>query len=364
MRSTFGKNLKVEIFGGSHEDCIGVTIRGIKKEIMDEVDPVLLQTFLDRRAPGSSPYGTPRKEPDRVRCTCTDPYTYVIENTDVRRKDYSRFRDVPRPGHADFTAREKYKGSLDMSGGGPFSGRMTAPLCIVGGIAKQILSKVDIETGAHLLSVGDAKDPAFDPVDISPEDLRELQYRDFPVFIEDSGEMMKAEIERAASEGDSMGASVEAAAVGLPIGLGGPMYQGAEGHVARILFGIPAVKAVEFGAGTGFASMRGSQSNDPFTVDISPSGEKRIVTSTNNCGGILGGITDGMPLIVRVTFKPTPSIALPQTSVNMSTMQEEELVIGGRHDPCVAVRAVPAVEAALAVAILDLMLEDEDSSDI
>lgn len=361
MKSTFGKNIKVEIFGGSHEKQIGVTIEGLPPD--PRIDSEELQKFLDRRAPGNSPFATSRREPDKIALLKSEPLTFVIQNTDVRESDYAEFSKIPRPGHADFTAREKYGDKLNMSGGGPFSGRMTAPLCIAGGIAKQILAQVDIEIGAHLFSIRETYDRPFDPVSVTAGELRKLQTMDFPVLDESAGEKMKEEIISAASENDSLGGIIEAAVTGLPTGIGGPMYDGLESCLAQIIFGIPAAKGLEFGTGFASSILKGSENNDPFVIEeckeSSLTGEKKVKTLTNHCGGVLGGITDGMPLVLRAAFKPTPSIGTTQDSVNLETMEPAKLEIVGRHDPCVAVRAVPVIEAAVAIGILDLMMEEE-----
>ncbi len=335
MRSSFGKNLKISIWGGSHEPAIGVDIEGLP--LGTEIDMDELQRFMDRRAPGNSPFATKRKEPDvpvatggvmqTAAHTLTvrgDIVSFEIRNTDTRSSDYKGLASVPRPGHADYTARLRYGNELNMAGGGPFSARMTAPLCIAGGIAKQILAKHGIKVDAKIYSIGGVK-----------------------------GDDMEAKILEAKEALDSVGGIVEAIVTGLPGGIGGAMYDGIESTLAPILFGIPAVKGVEFGAGFKAAEMLGSENNDPFYYDENGC----VKTRTNNHGGILGGITTGMPLITRVAFKPTPSIAREQDSINLDTKENTKLVVKGRHDPCVVVRAVPIVEAALALGILDCMME-------
>lgn len=375
MRSSFGKNIKVSIWGGSHEPAIGVDIDGLP--IGTEIDVAVLQSFMDRRAPGNSPFATKRKEPDvpvaaggldgdMVLKVSGERVSFEIRNTDTRSADYKALASVPRPGHADYTARLRYGDELNMAGGGPFSARMTAPLCIAGGIAKQILAKQGITIGAHLYSVAAVKDKPLDPVGVSSEMLAALSEKNFPVVDESAGEKMKATILAARNALDSVGGIVEAAVCGLPRGLGGAMYDGIESALAPILFGIPAVKGVEFGAGFGAAEMMGSENNDAFYFEnacgenTSEQGSEPalcVKTRTNNHGGILGGITTGMPLITRIAFKPTPSIAREQDSVDLDTKENTKLVVKGRHDPCVAVRAVPVVEAALAIGILDCMME-------
>ena len=353
MSSVFGENLKLSIFGQSHGPAIGMTLDGIPAG--NPVDLDGLNAFLSRRAPGKSPLATGRKEADRPEFlsglvggfTCGAPITAVIYNQDARPADYSPNRDIPRPGHADFTAQMKYGGYQDASGGGHFSGRLTAPLCIAGGLCKQWLKKMGIQIGAHISQIGSVTDVPFNPM--QPE--IGMIGSDFPVLQPSVAKKMQLEIQSAKEAGDSVGGSVTCAVTGLPAGIGEPMFGGIENRIAQIVYGIPAVKAVSFGAGAAFASMRGSEANDAFIID-----DGKIKTATNFCGGILGGISTGMPILFTVTFKPTPSIALPQSSVSMCSMTPAALEIKGRHDPCIVPRAVPVVEAAAAVAIYDLIL--------
>ena len=355
MLSEFGRKLKVSIFGGSHEPLIGVTIEGLPKGL--RIDMEKLQSFLSRRAPGGS-YSTSRRESDIAvvksglhnGVTFGPPLTITIENTDTNPADYREFYNTPRPSHADYTARVKYGRALNMSGGGPFSGRMTAPLCIAGAIAAQVLENYGVTVGAHIYSIGNICDEPFDPVNISKENLLLLEKSLFPTLSEKAGLAMREAILSARDDGDSLGGVVECCATGLQAGLGGPMYDGVESVISPIFFGIPAVKAVEFGAGFMASTLKGSENNDPFYFDEN----ENVKTRTNNHGGILGGITSGMPVIARVAFKPTPSIGLRQDSVNLETKENVSLTISGRHDPCVVPRAVPAVQAALAIGLLDL----------
>ena len=361
--SGFGQNIHVKISGGSHEPQISAVVTGLPAGFA--IDMERLRRFMSLRAPGNAPFSTVRKEADEPLITTglepggttTDgsPLTVVIENHNARSADYKRTKTVPRPGHADFTARIKYDkdGKYDgpsMAGGGPFSARMTAPLCAAGGIALQILETKGIKIGAHLFSIGDIYDQPFDPSDVSSETLKALSESSFPVNDNTAGEKMREHILKLKSQGDSAGGIIEAAVIGLPAGIGGAMYDGVESVLSPILFGIPAVKGIEFGTGFAASSLKGSENNDPFIIK-----DGRITTLTNHHGGILGGITSGMPLITRVAFKPTPSIALTQDSVDMETMEPAKLSIKGRHDPCVAVRAVPAVNAALALGLLDMI---------
>ena len=362
MESSFGKNIKVTIFGGSHEPEIGVHIEGLPADAM-EFDEERLQKFLDLRAPGNGPFATKRKEPDKFLVTErtfddsseTGSITAIIRNTDHRSADYIQLADVPRPGHADLTARYRYGSDLNMAGGGPFSGRMTAPLCIAGGIALQVLEKKGVRIGAHLLTVGIARDRNFDPAAPEIDVIKGVEPGGLPVLEEDAAVEIARVITSVMEEGDSVGGAIEIAATGIPAGAGGAMYDGVESALSQIYFGIPAVKAVEFGAGCQASLMRGSENNDAYCI-----ADNEVRTKTNNAGGILGGITNGMPLIARVWFKPTPSISKEQDSVDLREMKEQTLKIEGRHDPCVAVRAVPVTVAATAIGLLDLLTDKRE----
>ena len=346
MSSTYGEHLKLSIFGQSHAPAIGMTLDGVPAGQAIDLDE--LQRFLDRRAPGRAEYATPRKEADRPEflsglvgnVTCGAPLAAIIRNTNTRSGDYSNLAVVPRPGHADYTAAVKYGGAQDAAGGGHFSGRLTAPMCIAGGICMQLLEHEGVRIRARILSIGTVTDSApFDaPVAGKP----------FPAVSDGAATTMQEEIAQAKADGDSVGGVIECVIDGLPAGIGEPMFGGLENLIARTVFAIPAVKGVEFGAGFAAARLRGSENNDPFRVQ-----NGHIVTETNNCGGILGGISTGMPVVFRAAFKPTPSISRTQASVSLSRMENETLVIHGRHDPCIVPRAVPCVEAAAAIAVLD-----------
>lgn len=353
MSSTYGESLRLSIFGQSHGAAIGMTLDGIPAGL--SVDLEALQRFLNRRAPGQSDLATPRREEDRPEFlsgildgfTCGSPIAAVIYNHNTRSADYSNLRDCPRPGHADFTAQIKYKGFQDAAGGGHFSGRLTAPLCIAGGLCLQWLQSQGICIAAHISRIGNVEDAPFDPVSPQTQNISQ----DFPVLNPAIIPQMRQEILNAKQEQDSVGGEIECAVMGLPVGLGEPMFGGVESRLASILYGIPAVKGVEFGAGFQVARMRGHECNDPFLFS-----DGAVRTQTNNCGGILGGITNGMPVLFRVALKPTPSISRPQHSVSLSQKENRELVVKGRHDPCIVPRAVPVVEAAAAIAIFDLFL--------
>ncbi len=358
MSYEFGNKLRVSVFGQSHGAAIGLVLSGLPAG--EALDLDALQRFLDRRAPGKSRFATARKEADKPRFlsgllgnkTCGAPLCAVIENADTRSGDYEALRDLPRPGHADLGAWLKWGGKADMRGGGPFSGRLTAPLCIAGGIAKQLLERKGVFIGAHLAAVAGIEDEPF-PLWPQPEAFAKLAEMTLPVLSDEAGAQMEAAILAASAEGDSVGGVIECAAIGLPTGMGGALFEGVEGRLAQALFGIPAVKGVEFGAGFAASERRGSENNDPYVVQ-----NGRILSPTNNAGGLLGGITNGMPLLLRVAVKPTPSIFKAQQSVSLSRMENAELVIQGRHDPCIAPRAVPVVEAVTACVLLDMMLEE------
>ena len=349
MSSVYTGNLTVAIFGQSHAPAIGVTIDGLPAGL--PVDPNALQQFLRRRAPGQNAWSTPRKEADapEILCglsngrTCGAPLTAIIRNTNTRSGDYDNLRDTPRPGHADYTAQMKFSGAQDVAGGGHFSGRLTAPLCIAGGICLQLLKTQGVTVRARIVSVGAVTD---DSPFLSP-----VGEKAFPAVSDAAAAAMQAEIAAARADGDSVGGVIECVVEGLPAGVGDPMFGGLENLISRAIFAIPAVKGIEFGAGFAAARMRGSENNDPFRVE-----NGTVVTETNHCGGILGGISDGMPIVFRAAFKPTPSIARQQRSVSLGQLENKTLVIQGRHDPCIVPRAVPCVEAAAAIAVLDAVM--------
>ncbi len=354
MSSTYGENLKLSIFGQSHGAAIGVVLDGIPAGL--PVDVEALQAFLNRRVPGQNDYSTPRKEEDRPEFlsgilngfTCGAPIAAMIRNRNTRSGDYANLKDCPRPGHADYTAQMKYRGFQDCAGGGHFSGRLTAPLCIAGGLCKQWLEARGIRIGAHIAAIAEVSDLPFDPLSPQLDAVR----ADFPVLDAAAGEQMRSAISQARMELDSVGGVIECAVTGLPAGLGEPMFGGVESRISQIVYGIPAVKGVEFGIGFDAARLRGSQNNDPYRME-----DGRVVTASNNCGGILGGITNGMPLLFRAAVKPTPSIAREQQSVSLQRGENQPLSVKGRHDPCIVPRAVPVVEAAAAIALLDLLLD-------
>lgn len=355
MSSTYGDKLKLCIFGQSHGPAIGMTMDGIPAGL--PVDFEALQAFLERRAPGNNDFSTTRKEADAPEFlaglvdgfTCGAPIAAIIQNTNTRSGDYDNLKDCPRPGHADYPAQVKYKGYQDVSGGGHFSGRLTAPLCIAGGLCKQWLEQRGIRIAAHISAIADVTDDPFDPVNPNLDAVGNI----FPTINVEAGEKMQAAVAAAKADGDSIGGVIECVVTGLPVGLGEPMFDGIEGKLAQIIYGVPAVKGLEFGSGFAGSTLRGSQNNDPYTIS-----DSAVKTVTNNAGGILGGITTGMPVVFRAAIKPTSSIAKQQQSVSLSKMEEQSLTVHGRHDPCIVPRAVPVIEAATAIAFFDICLSD------
>lgn len=357
MSNTLGDKYRVQVFGQSHSPMIGAVIEGISAGVAPDMD--FISAFMARRAPGGA-LSTARKEADAPQIvsglndrgeTCGAPLCVLIRNTDARSRDYDRLRDVPRPGHADYTAAVKYAGHNDIRGGGQFSGRLTAPLCFAGALAMQLLKEKSVAIRARVHSVAGIDDA---PIDLAHPPMEGLCEGPLPCVDADAARRMAEAIEAARSDGDSVGGVVECWATGIPAGLGEPMFDGVENRVAKALFGIPAVRGVEFGLGFAAAGMRGSAHNDPFRM-----ADGQIVTDGNRHGGALGGITSGMPLVVRAAFKPTPSIAKEQPSVSLSRGEDAPLVIQGRHDPCIVPRAVPVVEAVVACVVMDMILSDK-----
>ena len=395
MSSSYGNNIRLTIFGQSHSKGIGMTLEGIPAG--KKIDLEKLDRFMERRAPGRNAFSTTRKEADKPEflsgvvgdTTCGTPIAAVIMNTNTRSQDYDILKDIPRPGHADLTGFIKYGENRDYTGGGHFSGRLTAPMCIAGGIVLQLLEEKGIRICTRIASIGGIKDEgdltayclgggiekkADDAGTVVCDGENKERFHidivnpgaegDFPTISEESGRKMQELIAEKKSEGDSVGGVVECAIFGVPAGVGDPMFDGIENKLAQIIFGIPAVKGLEFGNGFEAAELTGSQNNDAFYIDKQENAFNNacdsknigaVKTRTNNCGGILGGIADGMPITFRVAFKPTPSIAKEQDSINLSTMEETKLIVPGRHDPCIVPRAVPVVEAATALALYDII---------
>ena len=345
--------MKYTIFGESHGPAIGVVLEGVPAGVALDLEAI--QHQLDRRAPGKDPTATARKEADKVDIisgffegrTTGAPLCMVIRNSDQHSTDYEAIRWTPRPSHGDYAGFIASKGALDYRGGGHFSGRLTAPLVAAGAVARQLLEERNIWVGAHISAVYGILDAA--PED--PQELKALADKTFPVLDEARGEEMRQAILEAKEGQDSVGGSIECAVVGLPAGLGAPDFgRNVEGIFSQYLFAVPAVKAVAFGAGTALAYMRGTEANDPFEVV-----DGAVRTKTNDAGGVNGGITNGMPVVFEVTLRPTPSIGLPQESVDLRTGEEVEMEIAGRHDPCVVPRAVPVIEAAAALAACEVL---------
>lgn len=353
----WGNKVHLTVFGESHGPAIGAVLDGLPAG--EAIDPAAVEAQMARRAPGQDPTATKRKESDAPRVlsgllngkTTGAPLCAVIENTSQHSRDYDNLLCVPRPGHADYTAFLRYRGFNDVRGGGHFSGRLTAPIVFAGAVCRQILARRGIRIGAHVLSIHGVFDTPFDPVSIPDSLLEDLSSRYFPTLSEKSQEEMRAEIETARINLDSVGGVVECAVTGVPGGYGGPLTEGVESSLSSLLFGIPACKGVEFGAGFAAAGLYGSENNDPLFLD----GNGEIRTKTNRAGGILGGITSGMPIVFRAAFKATPSIGKEQDSVDLLARTDAKLTVKGRHDPCIVPRAVPVVEAAAAVALLDLL---------
>lgn len=353
-----GNKIKVTVFGQSHSSAIGAVIEGLPSGFKPDFEKI--NSFMRRRAPGKDKFSTARREADLPEIisgladgiTCGAPVTAIIKNSDTRSGDYENLRSIPRPGHADYTAYVKYNGFNDIRGGGQFSGRMTAPLCFAGALCLQLLEERGIYIGAHISSVHGIDDVRFNPTDITKDELDKLKSKEFCVISDSAGEKMKSEIEAARTAQNSVGGTIECAAIGVPPGIGGPLFGGIEGRLSGAVFAVPAVKGIEFGAGFHSAEMYGSENNDSFYTD-----DGCVKTRTNNHGGILGGISSGMPIIFRAAIKPTPSISMKQESIDLKTNTAEELEIAGRHDPCIVPRAVPVMEAVTAITILDMLGE-------
>jgi chorismate synthase len=358
VASSWGQQVTISLFGESHGPAIGVVIDGLPAgEILDLE---AIRGFMARRAPGRSPWSTARQEEDTPQIlsgvyqgkTTGTPLAITMGNLDARPQDYQRLSFLPRPSHADYTGMVRFGGAADPRGGGHFSGRLTASLGAAGAVCKQILERRDIQVFARVAEIGGIADGPLDTVEPDPKVLRALADKELPVLDQAAGAKMVALVEKVREEGDSVGGVVQCLVLGLPAGLGDPIFGGVESRLASLLYGIPAVKALSFGDGYAACRRRGSQNNDPFCVG--PQG--RLGTLTNHEGGINGGITNGMPLVLQIGIKPTPSIARAQQTVNIQTMQEETLSIRGRHDPCIVPRAAVAVEGAVAICILDLLL--------
>lgn len=356
MSSTYGDKIKISVFGESHGNGMGVVIDGLPAGVKIDMDRVLVQ--MARRAPGKDKTATPRLEKDfpnvlsgMLDDTLTGaPLCAVIENTNTRSGDYNNLLSCPRPGHSDYAAYVKYNGANDIKGGGHFSGRITAPIVFAGAVCRQILEQKGIKIAAHIASIGNVNDECFNPIEIEDSLIEKLNLSAFALIDDSAEQKMRDEVEKARTSLDSVGGTIECAVTGIEAGIGDPMFDGVEGVIAKAVFGVPAIKGIEFGKGFELAKMRGSQSNDPFRYK-----DGKVVTETNNMGGILGGITNGMPVIFRAAVKPTPSISQKQKTVDLQKKENAELEIHGRHDPCIVPRAVPVIEAVTAIAIINMM---------
>lgn len=359
MRGQFGEHFKLTIFGESHGPAIGMVIDGIPAGTA--IDEAEIARHMARRAPGNDPTATARKEADHVRIVSGllggratgAPLCGLIENTNTRSGDYAQMSARMRPGHADYAGYVKYRGYNDPRGGGHFSGRLTAPLVFAGSIARQLLQAQGVTLGAHIAAIANVQDARFDPVHVEEETLRGLQAMRFPLLEPQREADMRAAVEAARAEGDSVGGIIECAAVGVRPGIGSPFFGSLESVAGALAFSVPAVKAVEFGDGMQMAAMRASQANDPMRM---ADGQVRCLSNHN--GGVTGGITNGMPVILRAAVKPTPSIARAQQSVDVRAGEDVTLTVTGRHDPCIVPRAVVVIESILAIALCELMMDD------
>ena len=358
MSSVIGNSIHISVFGESHGSAIGVVLDGLPAG--EAIDLEAIDVQMQRRAPGNDSTSTPRKEADIPEIlsgvldsfTTGMPLTAVIHNTNTKSGDYEYLKSTPRPSHVDYNANIKYGGHFDLRGSGHFSGRLTAPIVFAGAVCRQILARRGIEVGGHVAAIGSVCDTPFDKVKVDADLLKSLNSRPFAVLDSGAEAKMRDEIGGARADGDSIGGEVEIAVTGLPVGVGEPMFRGVESVLSSLIFGIPAVKGLSFGAGFELAKMRGSDANDRLTMQ-----DERVRTITNNNGGIIGGITNGMPLVLRAAIKPTPSISAEQMTLNLKTGKEESLSVRGRHDPCIVARALPAIEAAVCIGLCDLMKE-------
>lgn len=356
MSGMWGNKFKVSIFGESHGAGIGITIDGLPSGFEINMDEVLKE--MARRAPGKSKLSTARKEADLPEIlsgffegkTTGTPLCAIIRNSDQHSRDYGKLKDLMRPGHADYPGFVKYKGFNDYRGGGHFSGRITAPLVFAGAVCKQILESKGIKIGAHVKSIGKVNDKSFFDVNLTNELLDEIKVNELPLLATEKEEEMRNTILEARKDQDSVGGTIECAVLGIDAGIGDPFFDSVESTLAHLMFSVPAVKGIEFGKGFSMSERRGSECNDEYYFD----GDK-VKTYTNNNGGITGGITNGMPILFKVGIKPTPSISKAQKTIDISESKDVELVIEGRHDPCIVQRAVPVIEAVTAIGIMELI---------
>lgn len=362
MSGFWGSNIKLSLFGESHGKGIGIVIDGLPPGFQIDLDDVSLE--MRRRAPGRSKLATARKEADVFKIlsgyfdakTTGTPLMILIDNTDIKSRDYEATRYFMRPGHADYTGHIKYDGSNDYRGGGHFSGRLTAPLVFAGAVAKQILSRKNIMIGSHVSSIASVMDDSFNYCDIDLAELNKLRGMELPLRDIEKEDVIRGVILAAKEEGDSVGGTVETAIINIPSGVGSPFFDSLESKIAHLAFSIPAVKGIEFGLGFDLTRLKGSEANDEFYIN-----NEQIKTKTNNNGGINGGITNGMPVIFKTAIKPTPSITAEQNTIDIRDNSEVKLSIEGRHDPCIVPRVIPVIESIAALAVLDLLLEKGDT---
>lgn len=357
MGSVFGNKVKISVFGESHGTAIGVVIDGLPSGEKIDMDEVYRQ--MARRAPGNDKTATPRKEADKPEIlsgmldgvTTGAPLAAVIYNTNTRSADYGNIMNAPRPGHSDYTAYLRYDGYNDVRGGGHFSGRLTANLVFAGAVIRQILKRKGIDIAAHIYSIGNTYDEPFEPTGISPELVERLNGEKFALVDPSREEALRAEVDAVRVKGDSIGGVVECIVQGMPAGVGEPMFGGVENIISSVVFGVPAVKGIEFGSGFAGACLTGSRNNDEFFYNENGN----VRTRTNNHGGALGGITSGMPIVFRAAVKPTPSISIEQNTIDVHNKTNTTLSVKGRHDPCIVTRAVSVIEAAAAIAVINML---------
>lgn len=356
MSGVWGDKIKLSIFGESHGRAIGVTIDGLKPGI--ELDLEFIKREMKRRAPGNNEYSTTRKEADEFEIlsgvfngkTTGTPLCAIIYNNNPASRDYEKMKSIMRPSHGDYTGYIKYNGFNDYRGGGHFSGRITAPLVFAGAVCKKILQEKGILIGSHIRSIGKIEGKSLMPDEMNRDVLLKLLDKDFPVVDENLEETMKNAILTAKAEGDSLGGIVECIAINIPAGIGEPFFDSVESTIAHLLFSIPAIKGLEFGAGFEISKLRGTEAKDEFYME-----KDEVRTRTNNNGGILGGITNGMPIVFRVALKPTPSIGKVQNTIDIEKKENTILEVQGRHDPCIVQRALPVIEGVCAIALLNLI---------
>lgn len=353
----WGNKIKISLFGESHGKSVGVVVEGLPCGFEIDMEELLL--CMERRKPKSDDFSTKRNESDEFTIlsgvfkgkTTGSPLCALINNNDVNSDSYIKVENTPRPGHADYTSYVKYQGFADIRGGGHQSGRLTAPLVLAGGICKQILKSKGIYLCSHIYSIDNIYDTPLDKLNFNSQYYEKLRLNSFPVLNDEAERKMKRAISYIKKHGDSIGGILECGVYGIPAGVGEPIFEGLESVISSIIFSIPAVKGIEFGSGFEVSNLRGSENNDEFYYS-----DSSVKTKTNNCGGILGGVSNGMPIIFKAAIKPTPSISLEQNTVNLLTKENCKINISGRHDACIVPRACEAVEATCAIAILDMLM--------